>query len=37
MYKDGEEMRLYELKDLNIGIDNILDIGAHTGQFSRLG
>tara|TARA_B100000287_G_scaffold126129_1_gene118245 strand:+ start:1116 stop:1763 length:648 start_codon:yes stop_codon:yes gene_type:complete len=33
MYKDGEEMRLYELKDLNIGIDNILDIGAHTGQF----
>mgnify|MGYP001265603838 CR=1 FL=1 len=33
MYREGEEMRLYELKDLNIVIDNILDIGAHTGQF----
>ena len=32
-YKDGETMRLWEVNDLGISPNAILDIGAHTGQF----
>ena len=32
-YKDGETMRLEEVRDLGIKPKAILDIGAHTGQF----
>lgn len=32
-YKDGHTMRLYELSDMEIKPNSILDIGAHTGQF----
>ncbi len=32
-YKLGETMRLEEIRDLGINPKNILDIGAHTGQF----
>ena len=32
-YRDGETMRLEEVKDLGIEPKAILDIGAHTGQF----
>ena len=33
MYKDGETMRLEEVRDMGINPNSILDIGAHTGQF----
>ena len=33
MYRDGETMRLEEVRDLDINPTAILDIGAHTGQF----
>ncbi len=33
MYRDGETMRLEEVKDMGINPNAILDIGAHTGQF----
>ena len=33
MYRDGETMRLEEVRDLGINPNAILDIGAHTGQF----
>lgn len=32
-YRDGETMRLEEVRDLGINPKSILDIGAHTGQF----
>ena len=32
-YKNGHTMRLYELSDMGIKPNSILDIGAHTGQF----
>jgi FkbM family methyltransferase len=32
-YKDGEKMRLEEIKNLGINPTAILDVGAHTGQF----
>ena len=32
-YKDGEIMRLNEVKELGINPTSILDIGAHSGQF----
>ena len=32
-YRDGETMRLEEVRDLGINPNSILDIGAHTGQF----
>ena len=32
-YRDGETMRLEEVRDLGINPKAILDIGAHTGQF----
>ena len=32
-YRDGETMRLEEVRDLGIRPKAILDIGAHTGQF----
>ena len=34
-YKDGQTMRLGDVKDLGINPNNILDIGAHSGQFYR--
>lgn len=34
-YKDGESMRLNSFSSLNFKPKNILDIGAHTGQFYR--
>ena len=33
MYRDGETMRLEEVRDMGINPNAILDIGAHTGQF----
>ena len=33
MYKDGQIMRLEEVRDLGINPSAILDIGAHSGQF----
>ena len=35
MYREGESMRLEEVKDLILKPNYILDIGAHTGQFYR--
>ena len=35
MYREGESMRLEEVKDLILEPNYILDIGAHTGQFYR--
>ena len=32
-YRDGETMRLEEVRDMGINPNTILDIGAHTGQF----
>ena len=32
-YRNGETMRLEEVRDMNINPNAILDIGAHTGQF----
>ena len=32
-YKNGETMRLEEVRDMGINPNAILDIGAHTGQF----
>ena len=32
-YRDGQIMRLYEVNDMGIQPNAILDIGAHTGQF----
>ena len=32
-YRNGETMRLGEVRDMNINPNAILDIGAHTGQF----
>ena len=33
MYRDGETMRLEEVRDMGINPKAILDIGAHSGQF----
>jgi len=33
MYKDGQSMKLENLRDMGINPNTILDIGAHTGQF----
>jgi FkbM family methyltransferase len=33
MYKEGETMRLQEVKDIGIEPNAVLDIGAHSGQF----
>ena len=35
MYREGESMRLEEVKDLILEPNYILDVGAHTGQFYR--
>tara|TARA_R110000823_G_scaffold262260_3_gene382923 strand:- start:83 stop:730 length:648 start_codon:yes stop_codon:yes gene_type:complete len=33
MYKEGESMRLKDLRNIGFNPNTILDIGAHTGQF----
>ena len=36
MYKDGQSMKLENLRDMGINPNAILDIGAHTGEFHSL-